>query len=120
MLQFKQSDTSASIILTLTEFATISGPHYLMSFTHVLTREVVSFVLPAEESLFPARYNKFTINPSVLFTGKQPGEWHYEVREQASDSNTDISLSGSIVEYGKLMLDRETDFAFKKRQKRLP
>lgn len=114
MLQFKQSDTSAALILTLTENVSISTPYYLFVFTHVTTKDVVKFIKAEidDESDYPARYNQFTINPSVVFANQQPGEWHYEIHEQTSSLNTDPDQSGAILEYGKLNLDRATDFAY--------
>lgn len=116
MMQFAQDDITAELILTLTENVSISTPYYLFVFTHVATKEVVSFIKysGADESAYPQRYNQFTIDPSTVFTGKQPGEWHYRIYEQASDTNTDTTLSGAVIEYGKMILDRATEFEFTK------
>lgn len=110
MLEFKQNDT-AELILTLTELVTIDDPTFLFVFTHVLTKNVVAFIA-ADESLFTHRYNKFTINAAVLFSGQPPGEWHYKIYQQASAINLDPLLAEGILEYGKLILDRTTDFSF--------
>lgn len=114
LLQFKQSDTEAVLTLTLTEKVTVTDPYFLFVFTHVLTKQVVSFIKYSgnDESDFTTRYNQFTINPSVTFYGKPVGEWHYKIYEQASDDNTDVSATGAILEYGKMRLDRATEFAF--------
>lgn len=114
MLQFKQDDTAAALIVTLTELTTLTEPNYLFVFTHVLTKDIVAFVKKEidDESDHPNRYNQFTINPSVVFAGKQPGEWHYKVYEQESDTNTTPGLAGSIVEYGKMLLDRSAEFEY--------
>lgn len=79
MLEFKQDDTSAILIVTLTEKVTITNPYYLFVFTHVLTKAVVSFIKSEaqDESDYPERYNQFTINPAVVFLNKPIGEWHY-------------------------------------------
>lgn len=102
------------MILTLTELVSIAPPYYLFEFTHVTTKDVVKFVKSdiEDESTYPHRYNQFTIDASVVFAGKQPGEWHYKVYEQASSSNLDPELAGAILEEGKLLLDRSIDFAF--------
>lgn len=114
MLQFKQDDTEAVMILTLTEFATIHPLYYLFVFTHVETRDVVAFVKSEvdDESNYPKRYNQFTIDASDVFSAKQPGEWHYIVYEQTSDTNIEPSLSGSVLEYGKLLLGRSSEFGY--------
>ena len=107
MQEFSLSDTTAELILTLTEKVTISAPYYLFVFTHTVTKDTVAFIRSEaqDESAYPARYNKFTINPSVVFAGQQPGHWNYEVYEQASAVNTDPELAGEVLEYGKLILN---------------
>lgn len=114
MLQFKQDDTAAVIILTLTEFVTLTAPYYLFVVTHVETKNVVAFVKAEidDESNFPQRYNKFTIDASVLFYNQPTGEWHYKVYEQESNTNINPALAGIILEEGKLILDRATEFAY--------
>lgn len=114
MLEFKQDDTAAVLILTLTELETLTAPNFLFVFTHVLTRDTVAFVKLGsdDESSFPDRYNQYTINPSVVFAGYPIGEWHYKIYEQASASNLDPALSGSVLEYGKMILDRAIEFAY--------
>lgn len=115
MLEFKQNDISATLILTLTESVTLPAPNYLFVFTNVTTKDVVAFVLlnGADISLYKYRYNKFLINPSVLFAGKNNGEWHYGVYEQASAVNLDPTGLNNL-EYGKMMLNRAVDFAVTK------
>jgi hypothetical protein len=114
MLQFKQDNTAAVMILTLTEFVTLPAPYYLFVFTHVTTKNAVAFVKAEidDESDYPQRYNQFTIDAAAVFLNKQPGEWHYKVYEQASAVNVDPALSGAVLEYGKLYLDRATDFTY--------
>lgn len=114
MLKFRQNDTSAAIVLTLNEMVTIPGPYYLFVFTQITTKDIVAFVLaPSDDiSLYGWRYNEFIINQSILFSGKQASEWNYVVYQQASSTNTDVTLTSGILEYGKLRLDRPVDFAF--------
>jgi hypothetical protein len=114
MLQFKQDNTAAVMILTLTELVSLTTPYYLFVFTHVTTKDQVKFIKAEidDESDYPQRYNQFTINAATVFTGKQPGEWHYKVYEQAGAVNLDPALSGAVLEYGKLYLDRAVDFAY--------
>jgi hypothetical protein len=114
MLQFDQDDTTAEMILTLTEFVTIPAAYYLFVFTHVETKNIVAFVKAEsdDESDYPQRYNQFTIDAADVFEDQPTGEWHYKVYEQASAVNTDPDLSGAVLEYGKLILDRATEFAY--------
>jgi hypothetical protein len=114
MLQFRLDYTAAVMILTLTEKVTIEAPYYLFAFTHVTTKNQVKFIKSEadDESDYPERYNQFTINAATVFAGQQSGEWHYKVYEQESSSNTDPALAGIILEEGKLLLDRSTDFEY--------
>lgn len=116
MLEFKQDDTAASLILTLKEKVTLTSPNYLFIITHVLTKNVVRFVklFSDEESLFTSRYNQFTIDPSSVFAGQEIGEWHYNIYQQSSIDNTDPALAEGLLENGKLILDRATEFEFPK------
>lgn len=116
MLQFNQADTEAELILTLTENVKLNDPYFLFVFTHVLTKAKVTFIKAtgADESEYPERYNKFTINPAVVFLDQPIGEWHYMVYEQASSTNTDEDATGDVVEYGKLKIDRATAFSYTK------
>lgn len=114
MLEFRQNETAVAIILTLTELTTLPAPFYLFVFTHVTTKDQVVFVKSDadDESDYPQRYNQFTIDPAVLFLGKNTGEWHYQVYEQDNGSNLDPALTTSKLEDGKLILERSADFAF--------
>lgn len=114
MLQFDQDNTAAELILTLTEFVTIHTPYYLFVFSNVTTKDVVTMIKAEidDESEYPQRYNKFTIDASVVFDGQQSGEWHYKVYQQSSPTNIDPEATDGILEYGKLILDRATQFAY--------
>jgi hypothetical protein len=114
MLQFKQDDTAAEMILTLTEFVTLAMPYYLFVFTHVETKNIVAFVKAEadDESDYPQRYNQFMINVATVFANQPTGEWHYKVYEQESSTNINPALAGSVLEYGKLILDRAAGFTY--------
>lgn len=114
MLQFDQDNTAAELILTLTEFVTIHAPYYLFVFTNVTTKDVVTMIKSEadDESDYPNRYNKFTINASTVFVGQQSGEWHYKVYQQNSPTNINPDSAEGILEYGKLILDRATQFSY--------
>ena len=116
MLHFSLSDTSAELIVTLTEYVTINDPYFLFVFKHVLTNDEVKFIKSeaADESNYPERFNQFTINPSVVFPDKHPGEWHYKVYEQASSTNINPASAGNLLEQGKLMTVRPVEFEFTK------
>lgn len=114
MLQFDQDNTAAEMILTLTEFVTINTPNYLFVFTNVTTKDQVKFIKAEidDESQYPQRYNKFTINAATVFQNQPSGEWHYKVYQQSSSTNTDPDASEGVLEYGKLILNRATEFSY--------
>lgn len=114
MLEFKQSDTAATILVTLTEFVTIPTPNYLFVFTNRTTKQVVNTIInyTLDTSLFKNRYNQFVINPSVLFSGYPPGQWRFAVYQQVSAVNTDTTLTQGRLEYGEMILDRATAFSY--------
>jgi hypothetical protein len=105
MLEFSQNETSAILILTLTELKVTDSADFFFVFTHVTTKEQVTYT-DQDESNYPERYNKFTIDPSTLFANKQIGEWHYKVYEADAD--------GVLLEQGKMLLGRSTEFGFEK------
>lgn len=114
MLQFDQDNTAAELILTLTEFVTIPTPYYLFVFTNVTTKDQVKLVKAEidDESQYPQRYNKFTINAAVVFANQLSGEWHYKVYQQSSSTNIDPDATEGVLEYGKLILNRATEFSY--------
>ncbi len=105
MLHLTADSTEDSIIVTLNEKKTLSDPTYHFAFTQVVTKETVSFDIPSTEDIsnYQDRYNEFLINTSVLFSGKQPGQWHYIITELGS---------GLEMENGKMKLAAATNFAF--------
>lgn len=114
MLEFKQSDTAATIILTLTELVTIPAPFFLFSFRNVETSVIVTLIINSTSDLspYPKRYNQFLINPSVIFAGLPPGQWNYKVYQQTSAINTDTTLTQGLLESGQLLIDRTAPFAY--------
>lgn len=112
MLQLQINQASEKIILTLDELKTLDEPNYLFVFTHVLTKQQVSFVRlrDEEESSYPSRFNQFSVSTSTVFANKPVGEWHYSVYEQESEDNTDTELSTALIEQGKMMLLPAAEF----------
>ena len=114
MIELNQGTTSEIIIVTLTEAVTLLEPYYLFVFTHVTTKNIITFIksIDDDESDYPERFNQFTIDTSVVFNSQPPGEWHYTIYEQESNSNTDPVGAAGILEYGKMYLLRTTPFEF--------
>jgi ABC-type molybdate transport system substrate-binding protein len=101
-----------NVVVTLTEFTTLSNAYYLFVFEHVTTKQVISFVLPmsADLSTHQWRYNEFLIAASH-FTSAPVGKYQYNIYEQASSSNTNPS-GLTMVEQGKMDLNNAAAFEF--------
>jgi hypothetical protein len=82
-----------NIILTLTEKQLLTNPNYLFVFTNRSSNVIVKFVVlnAADTSLYKDRYNKFSIVTNTNFSSALNGQYTYEIYEQASTSNTNIS-----------------------------
>lgn len=113
MLLLTLGQTSEEMVVTLNEKRTLDAGDYLFVFTNVTTRDVVTkiFNFTEDQSDYPDRFNLFLINTSVVFLGKDTGDWRYEVYEQASSSNTDVT-GLTLVERGILKLKPASEFAF--------
>lgn len=100
MITFNESETSVEFILTLSELVTVTNPHYRFTFTHVLTKDVVSFQLTTDDdnSEHQERYNSFTIDTTQF---NHVGEWHYVVTQIETET---------ILESGKMIILRDFNF----------
>lgn len=103
---------NSTVILTLTEKATLTSPVFLFRFINDMQRTEKSFIA-ADRSSYPYRYNEFLITETsgseILTSGtitlSPQGFWHYEIYEQASTTNTNYLLSltpQSPLEIGKV------------------
>jgi len=113
MIHLTKGQTN-TIILTLTEKQLLSNPNYLFVFTNRSTNNVIKFVVlnASDLSLYKDRYNEFSIVTNTNFSSALEGQYTYEVYEQASSSNTNITglnkletgimwLSGSTITYNQ-------------------
>jgi hypothetical protein len=113
MIHLTKGQTN-TIILTLTEKQLLTAPNYLFVFTNRSSNNIIKFVVlnTADLSLYKDRYNEFTIVTNTSFSTSLEGQYTYEVYEQASSSNTNITglnkletgimwLSGSTVTYNQ-------------------
>lgn len=82
-----------NIILTLTEKQLLTNPNYLFVFTNRSTNGIVKYVVlnGADISMFKDRYNEFAIVTNTNFSSALNGQYTYEIYEQASTTNTNIS-----------------------------
>jgi hypothetical protein len=100
------------VVLTLSEKITISSPNFLFEFINNQT-QIKYYCISADLSLYPERYNKFTIvvkttTPSPLVGEIQiplGDEYTYNVYEQVSSTN--LNPSGlTVVENGLMTYDK--------------
>ncbi len=63
---------------------------------------VSQYFISSDTSLYIDRYNKFSVIEGTHVTMTRLGFWSYSIREQASNSNLDPDLSGSVLETGKI------------------
>lgn len=113
MILLRLGETSEEIICTLTERRTLTNGYYLFVFTNISTRDVVNKIYSFAEdtSSYPERFNSFDIDTDSVFTGKSTGEWRYEVYEQASSTNTNVTGLTEL-ERGIMILRPASSFAF--------
>lgn len=101
-----------NVVLTLTEFTTLSNAYYLFVFQHVTTKQIINFIIPMSDDLSTHhwRYNEFLIAASH-FNGAPVGKYQYHIYEQESDTNTDTT-GLTLVETGKMDLNNAAAFEF--------
>ena len=116
MILLKQDNTN-KIAVTLNEDTTQTGTtYYLWSLTSDDTNSSVEFI-GTDLSTNQCRYNEF----DVILTGTTDinltastisliptGSWKYEVFQQNSNTNLDLSLTGDLVEQGRVVVSGVT------------
>jgi hypothetical protein len=113
MIHLTKGQTN-TIIMTLTEKQLLYNPNYLFVFTNRSSNNIIKFVVlnVSDLSLYKDRYNEFSIVTNTNFSSALEGQYTYEVYEQASTSNTNITglnkletgimwLSGSTLTYNQ-------------------
>lgn len=106
-----------TLYFTLTERQTLDSPYFLVRVESRSTKEVKRFILPADQSAYTERYNKFTITESgteILTSGTvtlTPGEWEYRIYEQTSSTNLNELAATNVepLEYGMLKVNGTTN-----------
>lgn len=113
MLSLTIGQTDEQIVVTLNEKRTLDTGYYLFVFKNLTTGATVNkiYAFGDDESAYPARYNEFSINTATVFSGAQPGQWRYDVYEQASSSNT-TTTGLTCVEKGLMKLSPATAFSY--------
>ena len=113
MIHLTKSETN-TIVMTLTEKQLLTNPNYLFVFTNRSSNNVIKFVVlnASDVSLYKDRYNEFNIVTNTNFSSALEGQYTYEVYEQVSTSNLNITglnkletgimwLSGSTLSYNQ-------------------
>ena len=105
--------TNEKVDLTLTEKTTISNPTYLFEFINNQGFGKV-YCISDDTSLYPERYNRFTI--VVKASGAVPlngeinlnlgDEYDYNIYAQTSTTNLNPDLADEIVESGYMTYDK--------------
>jgi len=101
------------VVLTLTEKVTITDPTFLFEFYNNQTF-VKYYCIADDVSLYPDRYNKFTITLTagvpVPLSGEVSlpigDEYNYTVYAQTSTTNLDPALADEVVEIGYMTFDK--------------
>ena len=93
-----------SLVVTVSQNATIPNPEFLFSFTHIFSKQQVRFI-PTDVSTSKSRYDEF-----YFVEGQNTGQiafpyeglYHYSISQQpAGSGNLNPSLSDGAVEYGQ-------------------
>jgi hypothetical protein len=113
MIHLTKTETN-TIVMTLTEKQLLTNPNYLFVFTNRSSNNIIKFVVlnASDTSLYKDRYNEFSIVTNTNFASALEGQYTYEVYEQASTTNTNITglnkletgimwLSGSTLSYNQ-------------------
>jgi hypothetical protein len=111
MIHLTKGETNI-IVMTLTEKQLLTNPNYLFVFTNRSSNCEIKFIqlYATDTSLYKDRYNEFSIVTNTSFKNQLEGQYTYEVYEQASTTNLDITglnkletgimwLSGSTLTY---------------------
>ena len=113
MIHLTKTETN-TIVMTLTEKQLLTNPNYLFVFTNRSSNNVIKFVVlnASDVSQYKDRYNEFSIVTNTNFATALEGQYTYDVYEQTSTSNTNITglnkletgimwLSGSTLSYNQ-------------------
>ena len=98
---------SKNIYFTATENCLLENPYFLFTFTNRITQEEVKFV--ATNISDTKRYDTFVMTVNDFFEDGETGFWTYNIYEQASSSNTNISGLNKV-EDGYMYLNPATEF----------
>lgn len=92
------------MVVTVTQNSELANPEYLFSFTHIFSKDNVTFI-PVDISTHKSRYDEFFfVEGSGAGQVKFPyeGQYLYSISEQAAGSgNLNPALAYNVVENGQ-------------------
>lgn len=91
-----QRGETANVIVTATEKTVLTPTLFTLTFTHDLTKDVVTYADVEDVSLWPDRYNEFVLDLQE-FDALDNGFYSYKVNDQ----------EGNLLEAGKMKLEGE-------------
>lgn len=104
MIQFEKAHTN-SIVVTVTENATVANPIYLFRFTNQQTN-VDYYFIATDTSIYKERFNKFSVidkaNPNTLNGETQLGNagyYDYEISQTSLSSTSGLTTALDAVQY---------------------
>lgn len=95
-----QRDATTTFVTTVTESTTLANPEYLFEFIEEQTDESY-FCILADTSLYPTRYNEFTITDGSDLNFPIDGYYTYKIYEQPDGTGTLDPTGLTIVEKGR-------------------
>lgn len=103
---------SNTMYVTATEKVTITNPFFLISFKHMVSGGIRTFLV-SDTSTHTERYNEFTFTEGATTQKTLPvGEYEYTIYAQTSSNNTNPALANEVVEEGiAVVKDTENTFA---------
>lgn len=93
-------DGTTTFVTTVTELTTISNPEYLFEFVEEQTDESYYCIL-ADTSLYPTRYNEFSITDGSDLNFPIDGYYTYKIYEQPDGTGTLDPTGLTMVETGR-------------------
>ena len=110
MVVLNKGNNADKVRLTLTaDYPLLSFDHYKLVFTSRQTKRVITIDDLEDTSLFPERYNLFTVDTETEFDGEQEGFWDYKAY-----GVTVVLLipTSTLLEEGTMKLNPATAFEF--------
>lgn len=106
MINIYLNNNAQAIFATPLEKLNSAPLFYYFKFKSRQTGNIVEFT--AVDISNSPRYQKFIIDPSVLFAGQREGFWNYEIKAAINNNNTDPG--GVVCESGLAYIRTAADY----------